>query len=795
MDGAAITQVNYRVTNTASITPVTFTATNTNHIFVLHYDDDTSGVSDVCEIEEVIMFEQGQSPSFASNVLSDGQVILDLYEDEDIPLTLSVDDFKNAAEKVQSYSKAFKLPATKRNNIIFDNIFEITRADDGIVFNPYRKTQSILKQDGFTLFEGYLRLIDITDKNGEISYQINLYSEAVALADVLGDKTLNDLDLSELDGVYDYTNIRNSWQGLWALDSALSNPNTVAGNLLDTTTNVIKFPFVDWAHQYTVDASTGMPQLPNIDTTFRPFIKLKYIIDRIFTAYSGPAFPFRYTSEFFNSTDFKKLFMDFNWGESQSPQIFTGGGILTVQSDILVNSGVYGTIPFDTYDSFPNLNAQPAPDAVIGYSSGVITPTTANQDFTIIYNIDLDNIFPITTVLDIRWLITRASGALEIIDPHTTGVMGTSETYQGNFTCTLDTGDDLKCQVRKNAAATGDGKVLDKSSGLPLMFDTAVSIATSANQTTTSGLLQTLRGEMGQWEFLKGIMTMFNLVAIPDKSDKNNIIIEPYKDVFVHQDFGTTLADRRILHDWTEKIDITEIKLKPLTDLNKKTIFKFTEDDDDYAFNVYKQSVQGHLYGSKVYDASGFTILTGTEEIVAEPYAATFIKPLMTQYPDFIVPTIYSYNADDGSSEPFDNAPRIMYDNGVKTLANHTYYVPPQNGDPGDAFEDEYLCFSHLNPMPGILGGTDFHFGECQLAPGVGVAPVDNLFNTYWLPYYSQLYNPNTRIMTLKVNLKPGDISKFNMYDTVMIKNREFRVNKIDYKPNDLAKVEFILVN
>ena len=32
------------------------------------------------------------------------------------------------------------------------------------------------------------------------------------------------------------------------------------------------------------------------------------------------------------------------------------------------------------------------------------------------------------------------------------------------------------------------------------------------------------------------------------------------------------------------------------------------------------------------------------------------------------------------------------------------------------------------------------------------------------------------------------------MNDRVMIKNRVFRVNKIDYKPNDLATVEFILI-
>ena len=48
--------------------------------------------------------------------------------------------------------------------------------------------------------------------------------------------------------------------------------------------------------------------------------------------------------------------------------------------------------------------------------------------------------------------------------------------------------------------------------------------------------------------------------------------------------------------------------------------------------------------------------------------------------------------------------------------------------------------------------------------------------------------------MVLKVNLKPSDINQFNFYDTVMIKNRVYRVNKIEYKPHDLSTVEFILI-
>ena len=88
----------------------------------------------------------------------------------------------------------------------------------------------------------------------------------------------------------------------------------------------------------------------------------------------------------------------------------------------------------------------------------------------------------------------------------------------------------------------------------------------------------------------------------------------------------------------------------------------------------------------------------------------------------------------------------------------------------------------------------DFVFASHQLISEVGNPPIDNLYRTYWQPYFNELYHPDTRIMTLKVNLSPSDIASFKFYDTVFIKNRTFRVNKIEYKPNDLAKVEFILL-
>jgi hypothetical protein len=806
-NGSTHLQTAQTVDQSVGIGPIvlSFIAQTTEDIVSIFLTPTGTSVTGSVTFDHVSVTLNQIDPNATITFLGDGQVICDLYEDEDIPLTLSIDDFKNVAEKVQSYSKAFKLPGTKRNNQIFGNIYEITRADDGITFNPYVKTKSILKQDGFVLFEGYLRLIDIQEKEGEISYNINLYSEVIALADTLKGSTFRNLDFSELDHAYNKTNIVDSWTGSVTYINAVSSASV-------RTAETVKYPFVDWSHQFVVGGSgTGtsatddFPELTALEQAFRPFIQIKYLIQRIFNQSN---FPFSYTSIFINEDeDFEKLYMDFNWGDTQSPMVFDEIGGLTLLVDDAVGA-TFSTVSWDELDDIPTNTGAELP-STMGYSGGVFTAVTTGVTYDIDFNFKFDaNTLLTDPILSCEWVHVYTGGEDVYDQVVNQTIGGASYTYSGNFSATLNTGDTLFFRA-KNTASGATALVIDSAlSGL--LYDTLINITTSAANTTNDSLLQTLRGETDQWEFLKGILTMFNLVTLPDKTNPNNIIIEPYTDVFINTtNSGTTtnltLAERSIAHDWTDKIDVSEMKLTPLVELNKKTIFKFVEDDDDYIFNVYKNSVGGFLYGSLIYNASTSAqglevLLTGEKEIVPDPFAATVVKPLMSQFSDFITPAIYSYNSDDGTSEGFENAPRIMYNNGKKTLTSCTYYIPAQNGV-ASSNADEFLQFSHLTDIPTSISSPvvntdtrDFHFGECQLIHPVGNATPQNLFSLYWQPYFAQLYNPDTRTMSLKVNLSPGDINELELYDTVFIKNREFRINKIDYKPNDLATVEFILI-
>ena len=776
----------------------TFTAQSSNDIFLIEYSGNVQILIESISIEESIT-----APSLIFSELDDGQVICDLYQEEDIPLSLSIDDFKNVAEQVKSYSKDFNLPATKRNNQIFNNMFEITRADDGLIFNPYVKTKCVLKEDGFMLFEGYLRLIDIKDKEGEISYNVNLYSEVIALADILKDQTFANLDFEELEHNYNKQEIRRSWNE--SPDASISYINPPTSGFRETY-DTLRYPFIDWSHQYLIggtggasSANSGNPELTALEQAFRPCIQLKYLINKIFAA-SG----FNYTSDFFDSADFGKLYMDFNWGADNAPVVFNSSGELTKAVDFNIPV-TYTTLQFDEMDLNAGtslaIGGNPL-TAAFGYSSGAFTAQEDGQVLTVNYDMQFEGSSILPDIIEVQWLVNGVP-----VDYATS--TASLFTYAGSFTTgvgsipTLSAGDTVLCQA-KEVSGLGTYKLVGVFDLLnPPATPALITVTTSVSQMTTETLLETLRGELGQWDFLKGIMTMFNLVSMVDETNADNILIEPYGDVFINNTRSNDLNDQSLssrfdgkIHDWTDKVDVSEMEIKPLTDLNKNTIFQFVEDDDDYAFSVFKNSTTGHLYGSKEIDASTAsngmpTVLEGTKEIIAEPFAATVSKPLDDYLPNFIVPSIYSKN-EDGTSEGFENSPRIFYNNGIKDTGA-SYFIPAQNGL-FSGNETEFLQFSHLSDIPTITGSRDFVFESQQLFSGIGDSPVNNLYNTYWSPYFNELYNPDTRTMTLKVNLSPTDVSSFKFYDTVFIKNRVFRVNKIDYKPNDLATVEFILI-
>ena len=432
---------------------VQFTAPSANETILVISTIGQTSASSAAYIIATSVKLASSGPSVGINHIGEGSVIVDLYEDEDIPLTLSVDNFKNAAESVQSYSKAFNLPGTKRNNQIFDNMFEITRNVDAnsIQFNPLIKTRTTLKQDGILLFEGYLRMLDISEKDGEVSYNVNLYSEVVALVDALKGRTLGDLGFRELEHDYNRDNILNSWNTIGAGISYLM-PNSSGFRDNNTT---MKYPFVDWNHQMVVSDGTyvtaGNPELTKLEQAFRPWINVKYLVDRIFNA---PLTPFTYTSTFFDLSLFENLYMDFNWGAEPDGASTNRVGELYQRSD---------ATQFFMTQSWQNINLPTT-------QSGDNSLWSTNKFVSDVNNLEVSGSFYLRLYntngfqsrgmgmrfhkYDAQGVILETFGSVD----DTLSPTGSLPDMQGTFSTTLNAGEYLALAGKQNSSA-GDVRI------------------------------------------------------------------------------------------------------------------------------------------------------------------------------------------------------------------------------------------------------------------------------------------------------------------------------------------------
>ncbi len=773
--------INYSPTAGTIITE-TFTANNTTELLMLTYRNDAAVR---ILIDKISVRETQTVENSIYTDLNDGQVIVDLYEETSIPLTLSVDEFKNAAEKPTSYSKSFSLPATKRNNQIFGNLFDVTRStkDDLFSFNPYKKTHIILKENGYNIFKGLLKLIDISENAGEVSYNVNLFSKVTSLKELLLHKTLGDIDFSELEHTFTATNIENSWTG----DLDLTNPlslNTYAGTYLATTTSVLKYPLCDWTGNFTINSNGNGFSMETLEDGFRPWLNVKYLVDRILSD-AG----YFYDSTFLNSDYFTNLYLDFNTGG------LTHGGILVVKqgTDNGVHANDNWTAGYTGYTNLKfaeNINSEKL-KSQYWTNDHTFTATRNNQQISITWGVVLKNHAGSYRSIYIRIRKYNAGGAAagNVAGSFVAVSIGGNDlfTYSGNASFTLDDGEYLQMQF-VSSGNDDDVQQWDENAN-SLDYWNFYVIDENIDDYKLSN---SLRGKMPQWDLMSGIIKMFNLIVTETPPTSGSFSIEPYKDIFQ----PWTDSNHVEILDWTDKVDAQEFKLTPIPTLKKRHVFTYKKDSKDYVSKEYSEVLGGYLFGTHTREEQDNDFVSGETKIEL-PFASTIDKPLFGTS-QFTSPAIFAKKGED-NFEDFENLPRILHDNGVHAgqWGGDGFSSPIQN-HATDRFNNQYyyLQFTHYeNPIPSTnIEDKNYNFGLCQTLSNPINIPTETLYHTYWQPYIDDLYDNDTRVLKLKINLYPSDVSGFRFYDMIRIKNRLYRCNNINYRPGDISDIELILL-
>lgn len=131
--------------------------------------------------------------------------LIDLFKDETISLNSSVANVADISKVNTDFTSVFTVPASDTNNRIFKHYYN---CDIDNTFDARIKKNAYIEIDGFPFRNGKMRLEKVIVKNGvPSSYTIEFWGTLVNLKAIIKEDTLNKLDLSAYNHIYNYSSV------------------------------------------------------------------------------------------------------------------------------------------------------------------------------------------------------------------------------------------------------------------------------------------------------------------------------------------------------------------------------------------------------------------------------------------------------------------------------------------------------------------------------------------------------------------------------------------------------------
>tara|TARA_R110002072_G_scaffold168570_2_gene322232 strand:- start:260 stop:2338 length:2079 start_codon:yes stop_codon:yes gene_type:complete len=167
---------------------------------------------------------------------------VDLFQDESVSLTNTIQNIKDISKVFTSFSQSFVVPASKVNNQLFRHYYNYN-VDDG--FDGRLKVSATIELNYLTFQKGKIKLEGTQLKKNEIyGYKITFYGNTVELNDLIGEDTLDALvgDSNWIDGFskpYSSTAIYSGLvSGYDIINDSINYPNAIITPLITHTTRL-----------------------------------------------------------------------------------------------------------------------------------------------------------------------------------------------------------------------------------------------------------------------------------------------------------------------------------------------------------------------------------------------------------------------------------------------------------------------------------------------------------------------------------------------------------------------------
>ena len=277
---------------------------------------------------------------------------VDLFKDESVTLTQSLQDVKDIEKVFTDFSRTFSVPASRANNKIFGHFYNYHIVGES-AFDARKKITAKLYLNYELFKEGKVKFEGATRKDNKAhTYRITFFGNGVNLKDIMGDDNLKSLPLLKEDAfkfTYNDTNIKQYLKD--GLDI------TVNGT---TYPDAILFPLISHSKRLVYDSGStqgNTDKQNNIayvnGSTFglqlsqlKPALRVYPIIKAIEQAYG-----ITFSSDFFSETNepFYNLYL---WLHNKTGGLFEDeGNESPVGNFILSQSNSNGAV-LDLYDNY-----------------------------------------------------------------------------------------------------------------------------------------------------------------------------------------------------------------------------------------------------------------------------------------------------------------------------------------------------------------------------------------------------------------------------------------------------------
>lgn len=656
---------------------------------------------------------------------------LDLFRDENIQITDTIQNIKDPASIFTAFSQTFTVPASKQNNKVFQHYYNSRVINtEGTGFDARRRASATIRINGVDYKKGSIKLNSTDLKNNKAySYNVSFVGDGADLRDEILEDDLSALtDLLQYNHDYDLATVKVGLQhGL-----GLSGGSMVQANGTTIPRSVI-YPFISHTKRYVYDSTlTYKTYNPAVTagtegleyTQLKPALKCIHIIEAIESKY-GVTF----TRDFFGDIEFDDLYMWLNRtkgfieGITDNTSFFY---VADLTDDDQLDDQIFSTSSGGEYRAFSFETATYDLDYDLDFT---VTPTGSGNYDIYIFNGRNDEVV-------FQQLGNSGTQTFNVIidNPTSNGLW--------YFTPNVKI---VSAGTITNLAVTIDGEKYVNGSSVQQGDYTYPSVVPN-NEINLPSVIP----KMKVMDFLRGIFKMFNLTHY--KKANGDIYVDTLDNFYA---LGSEL-------DITDSVDVSQSTSNvpiPFDHLS----FKYEEPKTFLSKNRFE--LLNDVFGDEEYDLGN---VFGGSKYEIKP---GFSHMLMELLPD-LGTGVNSANlfgwAVDEDENPMADKPLLLYYRGTQTLAD----IEWSDG----TVITSYQSLGNTNNV--LSGGKTLNFGveldEFQLE-----ANTNSLYKNYYENYVSEVYGNQTRLVRYTAYLPLSFVLKYNLYDKIIVNGIRHKINSI----------------